>query len=157
MITFDVILLEQQELDRVDNDMAIGFGVADLDRSIANRKGKLADGGEIWTLHDPGLKGRGKSWRGLSFVTGEFWLTAQKGSHGRRSKDGIAWEDLPKSTPGGRFVESETGTIINVERRRYDIQRSEDGEQWETVFTAPQENVSWDTSFAVYEKVNAVP
>lgn len=125
--------------------------------SFKQHVARSADGGETWTLHDPGLKGWGKSWRGLSFVRGEFWLTAQKGSHARKSKDGITWEDLPKSTPGGRFVESETGTIINVERRRYDIKRSEDGVKWETVLTAPAEDVSWDTAFAVYAKVNAVP
>ncbi|MDF1755765.1 MAG: sialidase family protein [Verrucomicrobiales bacterium] len=114
------------------------------------------DGGETWTLHDPGLKGWGNSWRGLSFVNGEFWLTAQKGSHGRKSKDGITWEDLPKGTPGGRFVQSEGGTIVNVERRRYDIKRSGDGGQtWESVFTPPKEDVSWDTAFAVWGKVNA--
>ena len=92
---------------------------------------------------------------GLRFRRLLFWLTAKKGSHGRRSKDGVSWEDLPKSTPGGRFVQGESGTIINVERGRYDIQRSEDGVHWESVFTAPEEDVSWDTSFAVYEKVNA--
>lgn len=117
---------------------------------------RSADGGATWTVHETGLKGWGKSWRGLSFVRGEFWLTAQKGSHGRRSKDGITWDDLPKGTPGGRFVEGKSGTIINVERRRYDIKRSEDGVKWETVFTAPKEDVSWDTAFAVYEQVNAV-
>lgn len=125
--------------------------------SYKDHVARSADGGQTWTLHETGLKGWGKSWRGLSFVRGEFWLTAQKGSHARRSKDGVVWEDLPKSTPGGRFVEGASGTIINVERRRYDIQRSEDGLKWETVFTAPQEDVSWDTTFAVYEKVNAVP
>ncbi|MEM7602351.1 MAG: hypothetical protein AAF357_13160 [Verrucomicrobiota bacterium] len=113
------------------------------------------DGGETWSLHEHGLGGWGDSWRGLSFVRGEFWLTAQKGSHGRKSTDGITWEDLPKSTPGGRFVESETGTLINVERKRYDIKRSEDGVTWESVFTAPTKDASWDTAFAVYGKVNA--
>ena len=48
------------------------------------------------------------------------------------------------------------GTIINVERRRYDIKRSTDGIRWDTVFTAPQEDVSWDTSFAVFAKVNSL-
>ena len=125
--------------------------------SFKEHVARSSDGGETWTLHNPGLKGHGKSWRGLSFVNNEFWLTAQKGSHGRRSKDGITWDDLPKTTPGGRFVQSESGTIINVERRRYDIQRSEDGVTWETVFTAPQEDVSWDTAFAVSARVNVVP
>lgn len=135
----------------------IAFGNGVFLCSYKNHVARSADGGETWTLHEHGLKGWGMSWRGLSFVRGEFWLTAQKGSHARTSKDGITWEDLPKSTPGGRFVEAESGTIINVERRRYDIKRSEDGETWETVFTAPEENVSWDTTFAVYEKINAVP
>jgi len=117
---------------------------------------RSADGGKTWTLHDPGLKGWGSSWRGLSFVRGEFWLTAKKGSHARKSKDGIHWVDLPKSTPGGRFAESSRGTLINVERGRYDIKRSEDGTAWESVFVSPEENVTWDTAFAVFEKVNQV-
>ncbi len=132
----------------------IAFGNDIFLCSYKDHVARSADGGETWTLHETGLKGRGASWRGLSFVRGEFWLTAQKDSHGRKSKDGIVWEDLPNSTPGGRFVESETGTIINVERQRYDIQRSEDGVTWEAVFTAPKKDVSWDTSFAVFEKVN---
>ena len=115
---------------------------------------RSADGGETWTIHDAGLKGWGKSWRGLSFVNGEFWLTAQKGSHGRKSRDGVTWEDLPENTPGGRFVESDSGTIINVERKRYDIKRSQDGVTWGTVFTAPEEDVSWDTAFAAWGRVN---
>lgn len=134
--------------------IAYGNGVFVV--SFKEHIARSADGGETWTVHEAGLKGWGKSWRGLSFVRGEFWLTAQNGSHGRKSKDGITWEDLPKSTPGGSFVESETGTLINVERRRYDIKRSEDGVNWESVFTAPVEDVTWDTTFAVFEKVNRV-
>ena len=132
----------------------IAFGNDIFLCSYKDQVARSDDGGVTWTLHDSGLKGWGKSWRGLSFVRGEFWLTAQKSSHGRKSKDGITWEDLPKSTPGGRFVESKTA-IINVERGRYDIQRSEDGVTWATVFNAPKEDVSWDTTFAVHGKVNA--
>ena len=33
----------------------------------------------------------GLSWRGLSAVQGEFWLTAKNGKSARRSKDGITW------------------------------------------------------------------
>ena len=134
----------------------VAFGNGVFLVSFKDHVARSADGGKTWTLHEHGLKGWGKSWRGLSFVRGEFWLTAQKGSHGRKSKDGITWTDLPKSTPGGRFVEAESGTIINVERRRYDIRRSEDGVNWDIVFTAPKEDVSWDTAFAVYAKVNKV-
>ncbi len=57
--------------------------------------------------------------------------------------------------PGGRLVEGDSG-IVNVERRSYDIKRSEDGVKWETVFTAPKEGLSWDMAFAVYEKANSV-
>lgn len=134
----------------------IAFGNGIFLCSFRNHVARSADGGETWTLHETGLKGWGKSWRGLSFVRGEFWLTAQKGSHGRRSKDGIHWDDLPETTPGGRFVESDKGTLINVERKRYDIRRSRDGVNWETVFVAPSEDVSWDTAFAVFERVNRV-
>lgn len=124
--------------------------------SFKDHVARSTDGGATWTLHEHGLKGWGNSWRGLSFVRGEFWLTAQKGSHGRRSVDGITWTDLPRSTPGGRFVEAESGTIINLERRRYDIKRSEDGVTWETVFQAPKEDVTWDTVFGVFERVNTL-
>ncbi len=134
--------------------IAYGNGVflCSYEESVA----RSADGGATWTVHEHGLQGWGKAWRGLSFVNGEFWLTAKKGSHGRRSKDGITWEDLPKSTPGGRFAAAANGTIINVERGRYDIKRSVDGLNWENVFTAPQQDVSWDTAFVVHEKVNTV-
>jgi hypothetical protein len=135
---------------------AIVFGNGVFLCSFPEHVARSADGGATWTLHKHGLKGWGKSWRGLSFVRGEFWLTAQKGSHGRKSKDGITWEDLPASTPGGRFAESESGAIFNVERRRFDIKRSEDGITWKSVFTAPTEDVTWDTAFAVYGKVNAI-
>ncbi len=136
---------------------AIAYGNGVFLCSFKDHVARSADGGKTWTVHPTGLKGRGRSWRGLSFIRGEFWLTAQKGSHGRKSTDGVHWEDLPKSTPGGRFVEAESGTIINVERKRYDIKRSEDGRNWETVFTAPAEDVTWDTTFAVYESVNKLP
>jgi photosystem II stability/assembly factor-like uncharacterized protein len=134
----------------------VAFGNDVFVVSFKDRVARSADGGATWTVHDPGLKGWGKAWRGLSFVRGEFWLTAKKGSHARRSRDGITWQDLPKSTPGGSFVESATGTLINVERSRYDIRRSPDGVTWKSVFTAPKEDVSWDTTFAVYGKLNRV-
>ena len=93
---------------------------------------------------------------GLSFVNGEFWLTARKGG-GRRSKDGVNWMDLPATTPAGRFAQSPRGTIINVARGRYDIKRSTDGKNWKSVFNAPdKKNVTWDTAFVVYGKVNKI-
>ena len=134
---------------------AIAFGNGIFVCSFQEKVARSLDGGTTWTLHDHGLEGQA-SWRGLSFVDGEFWLTGRNGG-GRRSRDGVAWEDLPEDTPAGRFVQSPAGTIINVARKRYDIQRSTDGKTWETVFTAPEKaDVTWDTAFAVYGRVNRV-
>lgn len=124
--------------------------------SYSNGVARSDDGGVTWTFHETGLRGWGGSWRGLSVVNDEFWITAKNGSHARQSTDGITWTDLPESTPGGRFIQADSGTIINVERRRYDIKRSTDGVRWETVFVAPEENVTWDTAFGVFARVRAV-
>ncbi len=142
--------------DRGQQAIAFGNGIF-----VCNFKEKAArslDGGVTWALHDHGVKRA--SWRGLSFVNGEFWLTGWNGG-GRKSRDGATWKDLPAETPAGRFVQSPNGTIINVARFRYDIKRSTDGESWETVFTASEKklkekDVTWDTVFAVYGKVNKV-
>lgn len=138
---------------------AIAYGNDVFVCSFEVKVARSLDGGLTWTLHDHGLKGSA-SWRGLSFVNGEFWLTGRNGG-GRRSEDGATWEDLPAETPAGRFVQSPDGTIINVARGRYDIKRSTDAKNWETVFTAPpgkseEKDVTWDTAFAVYGKVNKV-
>lgn len=132
----------------------IAFGNGVFVVSYPNGVARSADGGVTWTFHDVGVDSKRLAWRGLSFVNGEFWLTGRKGAFGRRSKDGIEWTDLPAGTPGGSFVQGESGTIINVERQRYDIKRSEDGVHWESVFTPPAEDVTWDTAFAVFAKVN---
>ncbi len=115
------------------------------------------DGGATWTLHPHGLEGR-QAWRALSVVNGKFWLTARDGERGRWSADGIAWEDLPEDLPGGKFIQGETGTVINVERGRNDIRRSTDqGRTWSTVFTAPttaKDDPTWNLALATYGKVN---
>lgn len=145
-------MLPDEVGDRGQDVIAYGNGIflCSCDVGVA----RSADGGETWTLHKTGLPAR-KSWRSLSFVNGEFWMTTRLGKQAIRSKDGITWKPLPKGTPGGRFVQSETGAIINVERGRYEIFRSTDGLKWETVFIPPAKDVSWDTAFAVYGKVNA--
>lgn len=131
---------------------AIRYGNGVFLCSYKDKVARSADGGQTWTLHDHGLA-ETASWRSLSFVNEEFWLTGRKGG-GRRSKDGIVWQDLPEQTPAGRFVQSVDGTIINVGRGRYDIKRSTDGLRWQTVFTAPQEDdVTWDMAFAIHSKV----
>ena len=135
---------------------AIAYGNNVFVCSFKEKAARSLDGGVTWTLHDHGVKSA--SWRGLSFVNGEFWLTGRNGG-GRRSKDGATWEDLPTQTPAGRFAQSPNGTIINVARGRYDVKRSTDGKNWEIVFAAPtsaadEKNITWDTAFAVYGKVN---
>ena len=137
---------------------AIAYGNDVFVCSFKEKVARSVDGGVTWTLHEHGLKGTA-SWRGLSFVNGEFWLTERRGG-GRHSADGVVWEDLPAETPAGRFAQSPGGTIVNVARGRYDIKRSTDGKSWETVFTAPtspeEKDVTWDTAFVVYGKVNKV-
>tara|TARA_R110002072_G_scaffold145460_1_gene291929 strand:+ start:71018 stop:71263 length:246 start_codon:yes stop_codon:yes gene_type:complete len=71
-------------------------------------------------------------------------------------KCGINRKYLPKVTLGGRFIEAESGTIINVEQRCYDIKWSDNGVHWRAVFTVPKDDVGRDTAVVVYEKVNAV-
>ncbi len=115
---------------------------------------RSSDGGKTWTLHPHGIPGR-LSWRGLSFVRNEFWLTSRNGKEARRSRDGISWHELPAGTPGGSFLEAETGTIINIERNRYDIRRSTDGQNWTTVFQAPQQDVTWSLSLGVYGRIKS--
>ncbi len=133
---------------------ALAYGNGMFLCSFETHVARSTDGGETWSLHPHGLEGR-MSWRGLSFVSGQFWLTGSGGRHGRKSIDGVTWGDLPEATPGGRFVESESGTLINVERNRSDIRRSADGgATWETVFTAPEDDVSWSLAFAVFGRVN---
>lgn len=134
----------------------IAFGNDLFVVSYPNGVVRSDDGGITWTFHDAGIEGKRLAWRGLSFVNGEFWLTGRNGAFARRSKDGVEWTDLPRGTPGGSFVQSESGTIINVERQRYDIKRSEDGVRWESVFTPPTEDVTWDTAFAVFAKINRI-
>ncbi len=149
-------LIPEGVSDRGQQAIAYGNGIFVC--SFKEKAARSLDGGVTWTLHDHGVKRA--SWRGLSFVNGEFWLTGWNGG-GRRSRDGATWKDLPAQTPAGRFTQSPDGTIINVARGRYDVKRSTDGKNWETVFAAPasaaeKKDVTWDTAFAVYGKVNKV-
>jgi len=85
----------------------------------------------------------GESWEGpfatgleratLSSAGDEFWLVSAKGS--RATKDGTSWRNLPDGVPTGKIVASPEGTLINIERRRCSILRSDDGgKSWEEVF-----------------------
>ncbi len=136
--------------DKGQNTIAFGNGVfmCDYEAQVA----RSVDGGKTWTLHSHGLN-KSAAWRGLSFVRGEFWLTSRNGG-GRKSKDGITWTDLPEATPAGRFVEdADTGTLINVCRKRHSIMRSTDDANWKTVFEAPTKDVTWSFSFATQGNV----
>ena len=85
----------------------------------------------------------GKSWEGpfptgtsratLSVVQGEFWLA---GVSSRASADGKVWRDLPDAVPGGKIVASDRGSLISIDRQRFNILRSTDrGETWVEVYT----------------------
>lgn len=138
------------------NTVTFGNGVFLVDYST--HVARSDDGGKTWELHPHGIKGR-IGWHTLSFVNGEFWLSPCGKGRVRRSKDGIEWSDLPASVPTGSFVQAESRTIINVERDRRTILRSEDGTKWETVFEAPGDDpkdVTWSLTYAVAGKVNRV-
>lgn len=94
---------------------------------------RSTDGGMTWKAHPLGVKRpEGRSF-GLSIVGEEFWVT---GETSKASKDGITWRDLPPGTPSGRISVSDKGTLINVNRKRHSILRSEDaGQTWQEVYS----------------------
>lgn len=138
------------------NSIAFGNGVFLC--AFKDHVARSSDGGATWALHPHGLQDA-TSWNGLSFAKEIFWLAGRGGKAGRFSRDGIQWKDLPKGTPGGVFIEGESGTLINIERGRGDIQRSTDGKNWKTVFESPvkaNEYPTWSFTYGVYGKVNRV-
>ena len=85
----------------------------------------------------------GDSWEGpfatgierasLSLVGEEFWLVGSQAS--RASTDGRTWRDLPKGIPTGKLVTSPDGTLISIDRQRFNILRSSDGgKTWNEVY-----------------------
>ena len=88
-----------------------------------------ADAGNTW--HGPFPTGTTRAQ--LSVVNGEFWLT---GVPPRASSDGKSWRDLPDKVPAGRIVASPGGTLISIDRQRFNILRSGDGgKSWDEVYT----------------------
>lgn len=74
----------------------------------------------------------------LNLVGQEFWLVGR--TLARASKDGKSWRDLPKETPTGKIVASPAGTLISIDRRRFNILRSGDGgETWNEVYVFERE------------------
>ncbi len=70
----------------------------------------------------------------LNVVGKEFWLTGYKVA--KSSRDGVTWTDLPKSIPNGKIIASPTGTLVSIDRQRFNILRSEDyGKNWSEVYT----------------------
>jgi photosystem II stability/assembly factor-like uncharacterized protein len=61
----------------------------------------------------------------LSLVGREFWLVSSRAA--RASADGRIWRDLPTGIPTGKIVASPKGTLISIDRQRFNILRSTDG------------------------------
>lgn len=69
----------------------------------------------------------------LSEVGGEFWLT---GKPSRVSADGREWRDLPEAVPAGEVVAADSGTLISIDRQRFNIlRRTDGGKSWDEVFS----------------------
>jgi len=87
------------------------------------------DAGANWAGPFPTGVDRG----GLNLVGDQFWIVGNKQS--RASRDGQTWNDLPDGIPTGKIVASDTGTLINIDRKRTSILRSGDGgKSWQTAY-----------------------
>ncbi len=88
------------------------------------------DAGDTWEGPFP----TGTERATLSRVGEEFWLVGAKSA--RASADGRSWRDLPAGMPTGQIVSSPDGTLISIDRQRFNILRSGDGgKSWEEVHT----------------------
>lgn len=86
------------------------------------------DGGDTWD----GPYATRTSRVTMSVANGSFWLA---GKVSRVSKDGKAWKDLPETVPAGKIAASSRGTLISIDRRRFNILRSGDGgKTWNEVY-----------------------
>lgn len=96
------------------------------------------NGANLFTSTDAG-----ESWQGpfstgleraeLNLVDDEFWMVSPTGA--RATEDGKTWRDLPEGIPTGKIVSSPEGTLVNIDRRRCSVLRSEDGgKSWTEVF-----------------------
>ena len=115
----------------LSRDLAYGNGIF----LVADDQGRLVhrstDGGQTWSSHEHGVDRPTGAFSSLSFVQGEFWLT---GKTPRASRDGMTWRELPTTTPAGKVIETDRGTLISVHRNRPEILRSTDGRTWEQVY-----------------------
>lgn len=54
----------------------------------------------------------------------------------RASADGKTWRDLPKGVPAGKVVATPDGTLICIDRQRFNALRStDDGQSWSKVYS----------------------
>ena len=68
----------------------------------------------------------------LNLVGKEFWLISSKAA--RASVDGRTWRNLPDGIPTGKTIASPKRTLVNIDRRRFNILRSTDGgKTWNVV------------------------
>ena len=89
-----------------------------------------ADAGDTWNGPFP----TGIERASLSLVGREFWLVGSKAA--QASADGKTWRDLPQGIPAGRIVASPGGTLISIDRQRFNILRSTDrGQSWNEVYS----------------------
>lgn len=93
---------------------------------------RSADKGLTWKAHPLGVVQPASRSFCLSIVGDEFWVA---GKTSKASRDGVVWRDLPPATPSGRIAVSDKGTLINVDRKRCSILRSDDGKTWSEVYS----------------------
>jgi photosystem II stability/assembly factor-like uncharacterized protein len=95
-----------------------------------------SDAGETWT----GPHATGAKRATLSVVGNEFWLC---GKPSRASADGRTWRDLPAAVPAGQIIASDQGTLVSIDRQRFNILRSADGgKTWQEVHQFEPEKIS---------------
>jgi hypothetical protein len=95
-----------------------------------------SDAGETWT----GPHATGTKRATLSVVGNEFWLA---GKPARASADGKTWRDLPAAVPAGQIIASDRGTLVSIDRQRFNILRSADGgKTWQEVHQFEPEKIS---------------
>ena len=97
--------------------------------AIADKTGSnvflSADAGDNWDGPFP----TGVERATLSLVGKQFWLVERNSA--RASEDGMACCNLLQGIPSGKIVASPGGTLISIDRRRFNILRSGDGsETW---------------------------
>ena len=99
---------------------------------IADKSGATvfvsADAGDTWEGPFP----TGIERASLSLVGEEFWLVSSKAA--RVTADGRTWREMLKGIPTGKIVASPEGTLISIDRQRFNILRSTDeGRTWNEV------------------------